>query len=275
MKNNKDILKKIADLLNEHWVWKTIILFLPSIYLPVIVKYLGKKLNLLDEKECITPLGWLITVFVFGTVLLVNVLSNYKTKRDKKAEDEIKKKYEYEIEQYRHSLGIHQQVMHSIRDVCDNKYDSMCSYIRQAHKKQSFKRPYEETMRPDAQLKKISKEMKQCLSQISAPSEEHIRVSMAYIFPELMKSWKWIDQSEVSNCIKLEELVKNEKSSFYQIMNGSRTFLFYNDKSEAEQKGEYVFDKQDKKFGNIGSVICDEVSIENDNEQSIARLMIA
>lgn len=96
----KRILKGIADSLNEHWIWKTIILFLPSIYLPFIVKYYGTGLHLSDSKGNLTKLGLYFTVAIYIIVLLINILSNYKSKKDKEKEQITQEKHEQEIEHY-------------------------------------------------------------------------------------------------------------------------------------------------------------------------------
>ncbi len=49
--------------------------------------------------------------------------------------------------------------------------------------------------------------------------------------------------------------------------------FFFNDKAKAAQEGNYVFDKKDERHGNTGSIVCDNISLENDNGM-IARIIL-
>ena len=49
--------------------------------------------------------------------------------------------------------------------------------------------------------------------------------------------------------------------------------MFFNDKELAAQNGNYVFDQKDNRFHKIGSIICDEISLEDDRGK-IARIIL-
>ena len=87
----KKVLRKVADCLNEHWIWKTIILFLPSVYMPVLIKYGGEELKLSNKNGGLTKAGIIITALIYLSVLGINILSNYKAKKDRES-DSIKNK---------------------------------------------------------------------------------------------------------------------------------------------------------------------------------------
>lgn len=145
----KNILKKITDVFNEHWIWKTIILFLPSIYLPIIVKYWGDTLQLVNENDNLTIRGLVTTISIYIIVLLINILSSYKSTRDKVLEAEKDKKHKEDIEEYKSSLGLYILLMEAIGNICDKKCDSISYYINSSIKKKNFSKPFNETVYPD------------------------------------------------------------------------------------------------------------------------------
>ena len=135
----KKILRKFADLLNEHWIWKTIILFLPSIYMPLIVKYTGVKLGLTNKNSELTTVGIVITVLIYASVLAVNILSSYKGKRDKELEEEKEALHRKEIEKYKNELynyyntmDVYDKLMTVIGNICDVKLEAIFNYINLA-----------------------------------------------------------------------------------------------------------------------------------------------
>ncbi len=276
----KVLLGKTADCLNEHWIWKTIILFLPSIYLPVIVKYAGSIWGLLDADDKLTKLGIIITVVLYIVVLAVNILSNYKLKCDKERDlkreqqhqEEIQE-YENEIQAYENTMDVYVRLMNVIGNICDAKLGAIYNYINNALEIGEFRKPFNETVYPEKQLKSIAKEMKTCLSEITQPPLNNISISMAYEFPGAGVELKWIDQQEIAQCMGLNSLKKNKSTTFYKIYSGQSNFLFYNDKSIAANEGKYVFDKKDHRYHDIGSIICDEIALEDENGK-IARIIL-
>lgn len=276
----KNVLKKIADLTNEHWIWKTIILFLPSIYLPLIVKYWGNSLFLLNGKERLSVFGIILTVIIYVSVLVINVLSNYKAKRDKERDLERERQhkqeikcYQNEIQEYLNTLDVYDRLMNVIGNICDVKLSAICNYLNAALENGEFHKPFNETVYPEKQLKSIAKEMKACLSEITNPPVNNISVSMAYEFPCIKSEIKWIDNEEIFQCMQLSSLKTNKNTAFYQIYTEKTNFLFYNDKHKAEIDGKYVFDQKDDRNRNIGSIICDEISIEDENGK-VARIIL-
>ena len=276
----KVLLKKLADCLNEHWIWKTIILFLPSIYLPVVVKYAGEILNLSDVDGKLTELGIVVTVIIYVCVLLINILANYKSKRDKEIEvqkESMHRKeideYKKEIESYDETLTVYIRLLNVIGNICDVKLEAIYNYINSSIEGGVFHKPFNETVYPEKQLKSIAKELKTCLSEITQPPLSQISVSMAYEFPGVGSSLKWIDQQEIAQCMQLNQLKKNESTTFYKIYSGQSNFLFFNDKAKAASEGKYVFDKKDHRYHDVGSIICDEIALEDENGK-IARIIL-
>lgn len=276
----KVLLEKLADCLNEHWIWKTIILFLPSVYMPVLVKYAGDNFGILDGDGKLTQIGIGVTIVLYICVLGINILANYKSKLDKRYEAETKKQheeeiagYQREIECYDNTLAVHTRLLNVIGNICDVKLGSIYSYIESSFKCGIFQKPFNETVYPEKQLKSIAKELKTCLSEITQPPFNQISVSMAYEFPKFGVELKWIDQQEIAQCMQLNQLKKNKSTTFYKIYSGQSDFIFFNDKEKAASDGNYVFDKKDHRYHKVGSIICDEIAIE-DEKGKIARIIL-
>lgn len=276
----KVLLRKLADCLNEHWIWKTIILFLPSIYLPVVVKYAGDKLGLSDATGKLTTVGIWITIILYVSVLGINILASYKSKRDKEIEEQKEVKHKEEIQQYKNeivsydeTLAVYTRLLNVIGNICDVKLEAIYNYINTSLEGGVFHKPFNETVYPEKQLKSIAKELKTCLSEITRPPVNQISVSMAYEFPGVGSALKWIDQQEIAQCMQLSQLKKNESTTFYKIYSGQSNFLFFNDKSKAASQGKYVFDKKDHRYHDVGSIICDEIALEDEGGK-IARIIL-
>lgn len=281
----KDSLKKIlvclADFLNEHWIWKTIILFIPSIYMPVIVKYSGEKLYLSFDNGELTLIGCIVTVIVYFIVLCVNILSSYKAKRDKEKDSEKEASHKEEIDKYiddiqgyANTLNVYGKLMNAIGNICELKLTTIGNYINSSLLDGVFHKPFNETVNPQRQLREIAKEIRTCLSEITAPPFDNISVSMAYEFPTINKATWWIDQQEIAQCMTLGKLKKNPNTTFYKVYSGKSDFLFFNDKAKAAKENNYVFDNKDHRYHDIGSIICDEISIIQEDEK-IARLILS
>ena len=274
----KEILKKVADCLNEHWIWKTIILFLPSIYFPFFVKYYGVSLKLVDAKSKneLTSIGTRIAIALYVAVLGINILSNYKTKKDKEKDlehEEMIQAFKNDIQVYQNTMGVYLRLMDVIGNICDDKFGSIRNYINDSLEKGTFNKPFNETIYPENQLKSIAKEMKLCISEMTNAPFNSISISMAYDFPVKKSAMYWIDQREVDSCMTLGQLKKNKETAFYKIYSEESNFLFFNDKSKAAKEHSYFFDKKDHKYRDIGSIICDEISIQ-DEEGKIARIIL-
>lgn len=276
----KNMLKCLADVVNDHWIWKTIILFIPSIYLPIIIKYATPGSKLVNANNQLTGVAKVITVIIYLLVLGVNILSSFKATRDKVNESEREKQYKtdiedykVELEEYENTLGVYNRLMMVLGKVCDFKLGGMYTYIEDSLKSGTFKNPYNESICPEKQLKSIAKEIKNCLSDITQPPLDSITVSMAYEIPDLSIQLKWVDQQEVAQCMKLSALKTTDSTMFYRVYSGQSDYLFFNDKILAEQNNCYAFDKKDQRSNKIGSIVCEEIALENDGIK-IARIIL-
>lgn len=269
MQKVKDLLKRLADYFNVHWIKKTIVLFIPTIWLPFFIKYWGDALGLSQDGE-LSKFGILITTIIFGLVLFINVLSSYKAKLEKDRELQM----QLEMKQLKSNLSICETVMDSIYDICDVKYDTLLDYMEGIETNKTCEKPFLSTVHPTKQLKAISDELAKCFSEITDIRKNELIVSMAYSLSE--NNWKWVDFRKLHGCATLEELINNPRSTFYQVYSGKSEFVFYNNKAQAEQMGNYVFDTKDNSHRNIGSIICQRIEVGTEDKiQAVLVLSIS
>lgn len=269
MQKVKDLLKKLADYFNIHWIQKTAVLFIPTIWLPFVIKIWGNDIGLSENGE-LTKIGILVTVLLFGIVFFINVLSSYKAKLEKEREVEMQS----EMKRLRSNLSICETVMDSIYDICDVKYDTLLEYMEGVEDTKRCDKPFLSTVHPTKQLKAISDELAKCFSGITGIKKNELIVSMAYSLSE--NNWKWVDFKKLHGCATLEELISNPKSTFYQMYSGKSEFVFYNSKEQAERTGNYVFDTKDNSHRNVGSIICQRIEVgTEDKVQGVLILSIS
>lgn len=252
----KEQLKNIADYFNKHWIFKAMILFIPTIWLPFIVKVWGKSIGVADANGTLNRTGKWITVIIFSIVLGVNVLSSYKAKLEKEREMSLQK----QLRVLENNLNIYETVMDSIYDICEEKYDTLLEYMSGIEITEKCEKPFLSTVQPTKQLKAISDKLANCFSTITGIKKNELTVSMAYSLANT-NVWKWVDFKHLHGCSTLDELINNQRSTFYQLYSGKATFLFFNSKEEAEKAGMYVFDTRDDSHKHIGSIICQKIEV--------------
>lgn len=105
----------------------------------------------------------------------------------------------------------------------------------------------------------ICKEFKRVISSITQISNEFISVTFIYHYSyngceENDKEWKWIGGREPIGKLPLNDLIKKENTTFYQIINGNTYYIFGNSKKKLADEGKYYLSKRDQMYNNIGSV---------------------
>lgn len=258
----REFIKKIADFFNKYWIAKILVLFFPTIWTPVILKIWGVNLGLSDINSVLTLKGKVYTVLVFLAALFVNIVSSYKSGREKEREQQL----QAEIATLKVNLNVYQTVMDSIYDICDSKYDTLLDYMDNIEKTKKCEKPFISTVQPTKQLKAISDKLAKCFSEITSIRKNDLIVSMAYSVAGENSKWKWVDFKKLHGCATLEQLLENQRSAFYRVLSGEEEFVFYNNKIEAEKCGKYVSDQKDKSHKNVGSIVCQRIEVGSQDQ---------
>lgn len=248
----------------KHWIIKTLITFLPTIWLPVIVKLFGVNLSISDEAGTLSFWGKIITIALYLLVLFVLILGGISAKNKKELQDEFKEKLDKAI----NGQFYYEYILSGIDSVNKDICTDLLKKIKQKEKANT----------PVDSLRIIAKSVQSCCSSQFDLSANKILVSMAYCLgsgnrPE---DWKWANPEEVQGGLKLSELTSNSQTAFFRVMNRSEQFIYYNEKTAAIAENKYVPDERDKKHKNIGSiVVCDITATEVTSNVTIARAILS
>lgn len=117
----------------------------------------------------------------------------------------------------------------------------------------------------------ICREFKKVISSITQINNEYISTTFIYRYTykgscEKDNLWKWIGGREpISDCA-LNDLVKKEDTTFYNIINGNSHYIFGNSKEELAKNKLYYLGRRDKMYNNVGSVFSIKIAFGNNAE---------
>lgn len=253
-----------ADWFEKHWVIKTIITFLPTTWLPVIVKLFGVNWGLSNEMGTLSGTGKVITVFIYLLVFIVLVLGG----KAAKSKNELQEEHAIEL-----TKAVNGQLyLESILSGIDSVNKDICTDLL------SKDNQNEDDNTSIDNLRIIAKSIQSCCSAQFNLSANKILVSMAYCIGSGDNSgeWKWANPQEVQGGLTLSELTSNRQTVFYSVMTGVDQFVFYNEKSLAIAANKYVPDERDKKHKNIGSIVVYDISaVKVADNKTIARAIVS
>lgn len=237
---------KFYIVLKHHYIITTIVCFIPAIWLPIIVRYLGKNLNLISENS-LTFIGWISTILIYTLSLLVTIFINYSAKATQIIHDN-------EIKQARATVTLSNTIMDCTYKICANKYNDLCNNALE----------YYDTKK---QIEFILSELQNSISSLMNIRSRDLCVSLAYKIND--KDIEWICTSNTGSGNTRKILASNTSSSFYQVYTNLCDFLFYNDKNVAMQEGRYIYNSRDKSNQNNGSIMCKRISVMLNNQKKI------
>lgn len=114
----------------------------------------------------------------------------------------------------------------------------------------------------------ICREFKKVISSITQINNEFISTTFIYRYAyigcsEKENQWKWIGGREpISDC-DLNDLVKKEDTTFYNIINGNAHYIFGNSKEELAKQKLYHLGRRDEMYNNVGSVFSIKIAFGN------------
>lgn len=177
-KGKKEGIEKLIKIINKYYYIKPAVAFLGTIWFAIIIKYLGKTLLLVNTNDNLTVLGWVCTVAVYGSMLGISLISVQESKI---------------LVRYETNLHIYEHLIKSLDDLCDASYDRILEHISDMGAQAHSKNIYKKTVEPIKQLKDITREIKECFSEIVDFQNDDLIVSMAYNLPKQNSKWSWID----------------------------------------------------------------------------------
>lgn len=251
-------IEKLIKIINKCYYIKPIIAFLGTVWFPIIIKYLGQALRLVNETEGLTFLGWLCTIAVYGSMFGISLISVQESKI---------------LVRYESNLHIYEHLIKSLDDLCDASYDRILTHLSESEIKKPARNIYKNTVEPIKQLKDIAREIKECFSEIVDFQRDDLIVSMAYNFPRKNNEWFWIDSKYMEGGLSTEQLFTNTDSTLYHVAK-NEDFIFFSNKKTAHDEKCYIYDSKDKEGTVDGSIICMKIPILLGNE-IIAQIVLS
>lgn len=266
------LLNNIADFFNRHWIWKIIISFFPSLWLPVIVKYLGIGLGIIDGNQALTIRGWVATIIIYVLAFSVLLVSGYSSKLEEARKTQLKS----ELEKHKATNEYYDKVIACVHSSHQQKSDLLLQATKTY--KDSHQLPYTTLVDPIQQLKNLASEIQECFSGLTKIPKDRLVVSMAYQLDGSTPSghnWKWVDSHVTQGGLTLETLTQNNQAAFYRLIHGSSPMLYINNKAIALQKQQYISDAKDGRFKNVGSLICWKIQSQLSTNDILGKLVVS
>ena len=259
----------LADWLNKVWLLKVIILFLPVIWSPLILKIDFFSKYLFDAKSGkLNKTGIILGIFIYLLSLSVTILTNFKTQRDQQRKDV----YEANKRAMEAELHLWETVTNSECKVERWRINGLSNYgiPLSTGKPIDKEKLLSEGFNPKKHINYILDEIKSSIASLTPVQERQIQMSAAISVDA--GQWQWLIRPQKPGMATLEDLLKNN-SAFKQVVDGN-PFVFYNDKKTASEDKKYYLDQADKAAGNEGSIICWEVD-GSYNEKCKTRMIIS
>lgn len=256
-------LDELANLFNHHWVWKVIISFLPSIWFPIIIKYLGTSLKLVKSAEALTTFGWVATLSIYFLALCVLVISS----RNSKTEDELKE----QLKCQKDTSEFYDKVVACVHSSNEGKTTMLLQSVGEYM--MSGVMPYTTMVDPVNQLKNLSTELRSCFHELTGIPKDRIIVSMAYQLEN--GPWDWVDRHAVYGGLTLDVLTSDPRTAFYQLITSNESQKYICDKVAAIQDGEYIADTRDNSHKNVGSLLCWKIDAILSDNVKLGRIVVS
>lgn len=148
----------------------------------------------------------------------------------------------------------------SFNTICDNKAHTLNAVLKETSIQNN---DYKGTIitEPQDQLFRIfSEHMRKHLMfimDINSSKLDCVSVSVAYKIHN--SEWLWLEGCEPASDFNAQQLAKNSKSAFYNLLKASDRFIFYNSKYEEYKKGKYYSKNIEK--DNDGSLVGHRIII--------------
>ena len=240
--------RKLYNFFIKRWLVSVIILTLPSYYL-ILVRTLGGDLGLVYTTGALTYWGG----FVFWPLFVISIgFAVIKTYGDKYNE-QIKYNGQFVL----------QKMLSSVNAIKSKKLQ------------RSKLNPFHDITQPKRQIESVLENIQICLSEIFDINREDIGLSIIYKFDTPGNSnYRYLHTMNINNDLSLKELITNQNTTARQIIDGRSQSLFFPDKRIGDKSKQFVPGLKDKPFSNIGSIICRDISIDNEERYVFAVLSI-
>ena len=133
----------------RHWAIRTIIGFLPSVWIPIVLSQSGKAIGIVLPDGKWTILAWLPTIIIY----LLSIVFLLSTNSAANQEDDL---LEAQMQAKDSLISIHKHMIESLYTICDRKYDKLLTNM-------SAESYYSDCRQIEMQIKEILVGIQGCL----------------------------------------------------------------------------------------------------------------
>lgn len=242
------LLRNTYEWLNLHWRFSAFLSTIPGLWF-IFIELLAQNIVLFrDEDGKLTQFGISLSIAIFVVFAVYSFLKAFGDNYIVYTRLEGQK-----------VLGTLFQAL-SVNVI--RKYGEYQDYIERATRKR--RNPLRRVEKPQSQITNLAFSIQSSFSRLFDIPEDQISVSIAIKSPGT-GHWEWFRRINADNDSSLEELLANPTSSFFQIVNHIKSYVFYPRKVDGENAREYFPSPLDQQYDLIGSIICRDVSVESRN----------
>jgi hypothetical protein len=236
--------RRLYDFFTKRWYLSTIFFTLSSQWF-ILLQFFGKKWGIIDDVSGgFKPYGIVITVvFVLSTFIftIIKTLADVKNEEGK----------------FRGQTMLNQL----LEEINASKLMKLTKYIDYATDTNVSE--FINIITPEQQIKELFNNLLSTISSLFGIDKSKIGISIAYNYNN---TWQWLYTLQITNDLKLEQLISNPNTSLYQIISGRTPVIFWADKKDGIEQQQYVSGEVDKTNNNAGSIYCADISIrKNEN----------
>ncbi|MCB2211192.1 hypothetical protein KQI52_03665 [bacterium] len=253
----KKTMRSLYDFLIKHWIASAILISLTTHYL-LIINFFGIPLKLLSPERELTSLGKWSTFSIIGANYLLALLKSYGDRHNEQV------KY--------NGQKVLQLLMSSITGMSDKKFHRFYSYIKDNTGRTNLE-PFRNITQPTLQIQSILEGIQHCFSELFGIQKSNIGLSILFRMNKHGK-FNYLYTINIESDLSVDEIVHNPNTTARQVIDGKHSTLFLPDKTEGEKKSQYVPSRKDRQFDGEGSILCRDISIDNDGKHLFAVLTI-
>jgi len=246
--NKSTLIRRLYNFFLTHWLLSAIVVVLPFAWLSLTILLGMRKVGTLTT-DIINP-NTLYFFFLLSILsLLFAMLKFFGDAYNNRVKD--------------NGLIVLEMLLRSVNSITQKKLQRFHQYIVE-HRGKPNLNPFQDITQPIKQIEIIFQNIQIALSRISGIYPEDIGLSIIYRTDKNPK-WNWVLSKSIEEDITLDELITNEKTTARQIIDRRATSLFFPDKRIAAIQGKYLPGNKDKAHGLIGSILCKDISLRNED----------
>jgi len=249
----KGVLRYLYDLTLNHWIFTTFFIFSPTILLFFFIRNINYSLSAKGLEN-------VLSIFFYFSILffLIALLKFYGDKYNNLVKD--------------NGLIVLSIILQSLNLGKRRKLNRFYKFIIDT-KKHSVENPFYEITQPQKQIKVILDNIQNTFSRLFGIDPNDIGLSVIFK-TDKHETWEWAAHLNIENDLQLQSLVNNKNSTAFQIISGHDKYLFYPDKRKGLKEGKFSPGPIDETKDSIGSIICKDIGLDQNNNLLNAVLSI-